>query len=92
MWRTLEMSDVLLLLVDARHPFFHFPVSLYRHIVDDFKKPVVLVMNKVCIRVELCMRVLFFFDTLVGNWFGGWMALVRLFEIGSYVVVVCVCI
>jgi hypothetical protein len=46
LWRTLELSDILLLLVDVRHPFFHFPVALYRMVVEEHRKPLVLVMNK----------------------------------------------
>lgn len=41
------MSDVLLLLADIRHPFFHFPVALYRAAVLEARKPLVLVLNKI---------------------------------------------
>jgi len=46
LWRVLEKSDLLLLVVDARYPLFHFPVSLYKYIIEDLKKPLLLVLNK----------------------------------------------
>ncbi len=56
LWRTVEMSDVLLLLADIRHPFFHFPVALYRAVVLEARKPLVLVLNKIDL------------GTAVGDW------------------------
>ena len=47
LWRVCELSDVLLLSADVRHPMFHFPPSLYRHVVHDLGKPLLLVLNKV---------------------------------------------
>ena len=47
LWRTLEMSDVLLLIVDIRNPLVHFPPSLYSYVVDELKKPLILVLNKI---------------------------------------------
>ena len=41
------MSDILLLLVDIRHPLFHFPIPLYEFITNVLKKPLVLVLNKI---------------------------------------------
>ena len=46
LWRTIERSDVILLLMDARFPLFHFPPSLYKYIIEEIKKPLVLVLNK----------------------------------------------
>lgn len=46
LWRVLELSDMFLLIADMRHPLFHFPVSLYTHITDILKKPVILLLNK----------------------------------------------
>ncbi|RKP12849.1 hypothetical protein BJ684DRAFT_16703 [Piptocephalis cylindrospora] len=31
LWRVLEMSDILLFVVDVRHPLLHFPPALYTH-------------------------------------------------------------
>ena len=47
LWRTCELSDVLLLCVDARHPLFHFPPSLHDYIVNKMRKPMVVVFNKI---------------------------------------------
>ena len=48
LWRTCERSDVLLVLADVRHPLFHFPPSLYTYVTSVLRKPMVLVLNKVC--------------------------------------------
>ncbi|GAA6226611.1 guanine nucleotide-binding protein-like 1, partial [Lates japonicus] len=50
LWRVLEMSDVILLIVDIRHPVLQFPPALYHYITGDLQKQVVLVMNK----ADLC--------------------------------------
>ena len=47
LWRACEMSDLLILTADARHPLFHFPPSLYRYVTRDLRKPLLLVLNKV---------------------------------------------
>ncbi|ESO08450.1 hypothetical protein HELRODRAFT_185395 [Helobdella robusta] len=46
LWRVLEMSDVVLLITDIRHPAIHFPPALYKHI-RELSKHVVLVLNKI---------------------------------------------
>jgi hypothetical protein len=33
---------------DARHPLFHLPPALYSYITEDLKKPIVMILNKVC--------------------------------------------
>ncbi|XP_033979886.1 guanine nucleotide-binding protein-like 1 [Trematomus bernacchii] len=50
LWRVLEMSDVILLIVDIRHPVLQFPPSLYNYITGELGKQVVLVLNK----ADLC--------------------------------------
>lgn len=50
LWRVLEMSDVILLIVDIRHPVLQFPPDLYHYITGDLQKQVVLVLNK----ADLC--------------------------------------
>lgn len=50
LWRVLEMSDVILLIVDIRHPVLHFPPTLYHYITEELQKQVVLVLNK----ADLC--------------------------------------
>ena len=47
LWRVCEVSDVLLILADIRHPMFHFPPALYNYVVRDLKKPMILVLTKV---------------------------------------------
>eukprot|EP00026_Physarum_polycephalum_P004244 Phypoly_transcript_04261.p1 GENE.Phypoly_transcript_04261~~Phypoly_transcript_04261.p1 ORF type:complete len:555 (+),score=105.32 Phypoly_transcript_04261:169-1833(+) len=46
LWRVIERSDVLLLVVDTRFPLFHFPPSLYNYVVNVLKKPMILILNK----------------------------------------------
>ena len=46
LWRVLEKSDILLLVVDARYPAAMFPPSLYHYIIS-VKKHFVLVLNKI---------------------------------------------
>ncbi|KAL4616789.1 guanine nucleotide-binding protein-like 1 isoform X1 [Arapaima gigas] len=50
LWRVLEMSDVVLLIVDIRHPVLQFPPALYHYVTNELHKQVVLVLNK----VDLC--------------------------------------
>jgi ribosome biogenesis GTPase A len=47
LWRVLEMSEIITIIVDIRHPLFHFPPALYNHIVNDLKKMVIIVLNKI---------------------------------------------
>jgi hypothetical protein len=46
LWRALERSHLVALVVDIRYPHLHFPPALYRYCLS-FKKPVVLVLNKI---------------------------------------------
>ena len=43
----LEISDVVLLITDVRHPTLHFSPALYSYVVDELGKKIVLVLNKV---------------------------------------------
>ncbi|XP_031847628.1 nucleostemin 4 [Nomia melanderi] len=47
LWRVLEISDVLLIIVDIRYPVLMFPPYLYHHITNELKKDMILVLNKV---------------------------------------------
>lgn len=47
LWRVLEISDIVLLITDVRHPTLHFSPALYNHVVNDLGKKLVLVLNKV---------------------------------------------
>ncbi|KAI8902347.1 P-loop containing nucleoside triphosphate hydrolase protein [Globomyces pollinis-pini] len=47
LWRTLEISDILLIVCDIRDPLFHFPPTLYNHIIKQLQKSIVVVFNKI---------------------------------------------
>eukprot|EP01094_Clydonella_sp_ATCC50884_P026520 TRINITY_DN729_c0_g1_i2.p1 TRINITY_DN729_c0_g1~~TRINITY_DN729_c0_g1_i2.p1 ORF type:complete len:261 (-),score=68.05 TRINITY_DN729_c0_g1_i2:774-1556(-) len=47
LWRVCEMSEILVVVVDVRHPLIHFPRSLYEYVTRTLKKPMVVVFNKV---------------------------------------------
>lgn len=47
LWRVLEVADIVVLITDIRHPVLHFPPTLYNHVVQDLKKKIVLVLNKI---------------------------------------------
>ncbi|XP_076303165.1 nucleostemin 4 [Lasioglossum baleicum] len=47
LWRVLEMSDILLIIIDIRYPPLMFPPYLYHHITNELKKDMILVLNKV---------------------------------------------
>jgi len=36
-----------MIIVDIRHPVIHFPPSLYNYVVNDMKRKLVVVFNKV---------------------------------------------
>jgi ribosome biogenesis GTPase A len=46
LWRVCETSDILCVLADIRHPLFHFPPALYRYVVKQLGKPMVLLLTK----------------------------------------------
>lgn len=46
LWRVCEISDVIVVVADARHPILGFPPSLYQYIVDELKKPMCLVLTR----------------------------------------------
>ncbi len=47
LWRVLERSNLLVLLMDARCPYLHFHATLYYHIRNSIGKPVILCLTKV---------------------------------------------
>ncbi|KAJ3015697.1 Guanine nucleotide-binding-like protein 1 [Thoreauomyces humboldtii] len=47
LWRVVEISDIVLFIVDVRHPVLHFPPSLYDWVVKELGRKMVLVFNKV---------------------------------------------
>ncbi|CAH0547268.1 unnamed protein product [Brassicogethes aeneus] len=47
LWRVLEMSDIILFIVDIRFPALMFPPSLYHYVTSTLKKDFILVLNKI---------------------------------------------
>ncbi|XP_030383049.1 guanine nucleotide-binding protein-like 1 [Scaptodrosophila lebanonensis] len=47
LWRVLEFSDILLIIVDVRYATLMFPPALYDYVVKTLKKDAILVFNKV---------------------------------------------
>ncbi|KAF9917480.1 Guanine nucleotide-binding-like protein 1 [Lobosporangium transversale] len=43
LWRVLEISDIIMIIVDIRHPVIHFPPSLYQYVVEDMKRKLVVI-------------------------------------------------
>lgn len=41
------MSDIILVVMDIRHPLLHFPRALYDYVTRDLKRKIVGVFNKV---------------------------------------------
>ncbi|GAB5589494.1 hypothetical protein Unana1_04394 [Umbelopsis nana] len=46
LWRVLEISDVILIIIDIRHPILHLPPTLYRYVTQELGRKVVAVFNK----------------------------------------------
>lgn len=51
LWRVLEMSDIILLITDIRHPVLHFSPALYDFVTKEMKKNLILVLNKIDLAV-----------------------------------------
>ncbi|KAM9263864.1 LOW QUALITY PROTEIN: guanine nucleotide-binding protein-like 1 [Morus bassanus] len=47
LWRVLEMSDIILLIMDARHPALNVPPALAAHVTRELGKGLILILNKV---------------------------------------------
>jgi len=47
LWRVLEMSDIILLITDTRHPVVNFPPALYEYVTGELGLALILVLNKV---------------------------------------------
>ncbi|XP_065161494.1 guanine nucleotide-binding protein-like 1 [Atheta coriaria] len=50
LWRVLEMSDIVLIVVDIRYPALLFPPYLYEYVTKTLGKHMILVLNK----IDLC--------------------------------------
>ncbi|KAI5730064.1 hypothetical protein M8J76_009593 [Diaphorina citri] len=47
LWRVLEMSDIILIIIDIRYPCLMFPPALYDYVTGTLGKDMILVMNKI---------------------------------------------
>lgn len=47
LWRVIEMSDILLIIVDIRYTVMMFPPYLYNYVTNDLGKEMILILNKV---------------------------------------------
>ncbi|CAO3624341.1 unnamed protein product [Mucor hiemalis] len=47
LWRVLEISDVILIVMDIRNPMLHFPRSLYKYVTHKLKRKIIGIFNKV---------------------------------------------
>ncbi|XP_046401008.1 guanine nucleotide-binding protein-like 1 [Ischnura elegans] len=47
LWRVLEMSEIILVIVDIRFAPLMFPPSLYKYVNEVLKKEMILVLNKI---------------------------------------------
>lgn len=47
LWRVLELSDIVLVIADARFPTLMFPPSVFEYVTKELNKNVILVLNKI---------------------------------------------
>jgi ribosome biogenesis GTPase A len=47
LWHTLASSDVICIVADVRNPLWHIPHSLYHQVVEELKKPLIIILNKI---------------------------------------------
>lgn len=47
LWRVLELSDVVLVIADARFPTLMFPPSLFEYVTKELNKSVIILLNKI---------------------------------------------
>lgn len=47
LWHTLATADVIAIVADIRNPLWHIPESLYNQVVQELKKPLIIVLNKI---------------------------------------------
>jgi ribosome biogenesis GTPase A len=46
LWRVCEMAQVVVVVVDIRHPVLHLPPSLYQFVNDELRKPMCIALMK----------------------------------------------
>lgn len=47
LWRVVEISDIILLIVDIRFPALHFSPKFYEYCTNTLNKDVILILNKI---------------------------------------------
>lgn len=47
LWRVLELSDVVLVIADARFPTLMFPPYMYEYVTKELKKHIIICLNKI---------------------------------------------
>lgn len=47
LWRVLELSDVVLVIADARFPTLMFPPSVFEYVTKELNKKVIILLNKI---------------------------------------------
>lgn len=47
LWRTIEQSDVIILVIDIRNPLLHIPPSLIDNVINYYKKRLIGVLTKI---------------------------------------------
>lgn len=47
LWRVLELSDIILVIADARFPTLMFPPALFEYVTKELNKNVVILLNKI---------------------------------------------
>lgn len=47
LWRVLELSDIVLVIVDARFPTLMFPPSLFEYVTKELNKKIIIAINKI---------------------------------------------
>lgn len=47
LWRVLELSDIVLVIADARFPTLMFPPSLFEYVTYELNKNVIILLNKI---------------------------------------------
>lgn len=47
LWRVLELSDIVMVIVDARFPCLLFPPSIYEYVKKELKKNIIILFNKI---------------------------------------------
>jgi len=47
LWKVIEMSDILLVIVDIRYPVLMLPPYLYDYVTKELQKDMILILNKI---------------------------------------------